>query len=183
MTLPSKDQVLAALRHLATYSAGVGTAVVALGAIDQNTASNAVAAFQDMLAGLQQAVGAGYKLAVILGPVVGGLMAWFAGRSASLKNRLGSIARENPDTIHVDVLPGAPAGAQAIADTKSITNVLPVHPFTPPAKALTILLLAIGLSMVLADRAVALDFDHPKPVQVLGVILGVIVIAPADSGT
>ena len=88
----TEAEINAALRHVASFGAGAATVALTFGVLDQDTAHQAVAALNQVVEGLSQATGGVFKLSVILGPIVAGVAARFAAKSASPQAQIMAVA-------------------------------------------------------------------------------------------
>jgi hypothetical protein len=113
----TEGEVYAALRHVASFGAGAATVLISFGALDAETAHQAVAALNQVVDGLSQASGGLFKLSVVLGPVVAGVAARFAARSASPQAQIMSVAA-NPAVEKIV----APSIADAIPSEKVVVT-------------------------------------------------------------
>jgi hypothetical protein len=96
----TQAEVSAALRHVASFGAGAATVALTFGAIDPDSAKQAVAAINEVVDGLSRATGGMFKLVVILGPVASAIAARFAAKSASPQAQIEAVAA-NPDVKKV----------------------------------------------------------------------------------
>lgn len=128
---------LAASRNYLSAVAGAGTVLVVLGAIDSDQAKGLVDGAQQFMDGIGQAVGGAKKILIIVGPVVMGICAKYAGLSATLRGRLTSIAADPTVKIEGKII--APAAvADAVPSNKVVAG---------PTAAIALL---IGGGMLLA---------------------------------
>lgn len=128
-------QIPSLLRQGAQHAAGAVTVLVVLGSIDADTAKSVVGAINDVVAGLSQATAGISKIAVILGPLVGGLIARFAFLRSSSKAKIADV-----EVIASD--PTQPAAPEAKAALKAATASLPNTLVVEPAHGIETIVLA-----------------------------------------
>lgn len=109
---------IAASRNYASSLAGAVMVVVALGAVDHDTANAMVAAFQQMMDGLGMMVGGAKKLYLLAAPIAVTLIAKYAGTASSLKSRLISIT--NDKTVEIQGQIVVPAEVAAAVPSKQV---------------------------------------------------------------
>lgn len=111
-------QIAPLLRQGGQYAAGAVSVLVLLGSMDAESAKSAVAAINDVVAGLSQATAGASKLMVVLGPAAGGLIAWWAAHRSSDKAKITDVKVMATDPA----LPAAPEAQEAL---KAATSSLP----------------------------------------------------------
>lgn len=96
--MPSVNQSLSWLRHAATFVAGAATPLAIMG-LSPDQANEIVAGATQLLNGLQDVIGGASRLAIVAGPIVAGVMAWWARRSASPANQALSVAAQGAKVV------------------------------------------------------------------------------------
>lgn len=109
---------IAASRNYASSLAGAITVMVALGAVDHDTANAMVAAFQQMMDGLGMMVGGAKKLYLLAAPIAITVIAKYAGSAGSLKNRLISLTTDKRVEIQGQIV--VPAEIAAAVPSKQV---------------------------------------------------------------
>jgi len=123
MNLPSNSQVNAVLRHGGTAFGTVVTVFTAIGLLNPDDSAKLVAALHTLVDSLQQAVGAFYSIAAIVGPVIIGLAAKGAAASASLRSQLTAVTTNK----QVQIPDGAIKAPAEIADAIPNNKVVPIQ--------------------------------------------------------
>lgn len=123
-------QIAPLLRQGGQYAAGAVSVFVLLGSIDADTAKNAVAAIGEVVGGLSQATAGVSKLTVILGPLAGGLIAWWAAHRSSDKSKIADVKVLATD-------PAQPAAPEAREALKAAASSLPQTLVIAPALGVT----------------------------------------------
>lgn len=91
MSLPSNDQVSAALRHLYTSAGTVLGMGAALALIPQDQVQPSLDALREVGDGIQKVFGGVSKLLIIVGPLVGVWMAKIAAVRSGLSSQVSSL--------------------------------------------------------------------------------------------
>ena len=92
------------LQELAEGLDRAATVLIGFGAINADSAHQAVAAINQVVDGFSQATGGVFKLVVILGPAIAAIAARFAAKSASPIAQINAVAA-NPDVQKVVTTP------------------------------------------------------------------------------
>jgi hypothetical protein len=116
MQAPTQAQLYSGLRYAGTAVATTASLFVFLGALDSSTSDAAIAAFREMLAGLQQTIGAAYKLVYILGPVIAFWLGKAGVSAQGIKQQIANV-QEHPKA---QVLVSDPKLAEGIPGVKIV---------------------------------------------------------------